>query len=169
MKILKIILLLILMNLFVRCEPKEEECYDCYPIFEIISPVLIECSYLDTIFSELNHYSLNDNLISIPSSSINVEYTNYTVINSKEELDKINSFNFDFDCIDFSEYTLIGGIILGSSLNNFAISLYYPAQWITGYGLSMKVYGNKIVQQKNFYWWRLFPKLDENLKIITFH
>ncbi len=152
MRTIKIIFGVILTYLFWGCEPEDEICYIDIPI----KPVLIECNYLDTIFSDFNYL-----LIDKMNKS---DYFYYIIINSKEELAAIHPFDFGIDCIDFSEYTLIGGTVLEEFYDSLSISLLMN---INGY-YYLNIYGNDYSiynQSKNLYKWNLYPKLKEGIEI----
>ncbi|MCL2039067.1 MAG: hypothetical protein FWG85_01395 [Bacteroidetes bacterium] len=125
--------------------------------FKNIEHIHIECDYLDSIFSIKNQL--------IP---VNYEIDkNIYIINSKEELNEINPFYFDVDCIDFSKYTLIGGYVtthnngleLFTSFNEGAINYFLDITYTMG---PSRVFNC-------LYFWRLYPKLktDKNITINT--
>ena len=116
---------------------------------------ILHSSYLDTIFSRRNQL-------------IPFDYTNKNIytINSEEELNQINPFDFQIN-IDFSKYTLISGSVVVTSGSSwiqeilleerdknylFSISVKYPI-WQTA-------------DMNHKYFWRLYPKLKANKNIV---
>ena len=162
MKILKIILLLVLVNLFVGCD--DENSNDFYS--KNISSVYIECDYLDTIFSDLLY---KDNI-----NGKKFYIKNY-IINSKEELDAINSFDFDVDCIDFSKYTLFGSILFNNNhIQSFGINLNLLVNSTEISVDSTYFFQITICEReddyepiKSVYKWVLYPKFAEGIKTMV--
>jgi len=149
MKTLKIISLFVLLYLFVvGCKDESDDGPFVHRI--VLEAVPIECDYLDTIFSDLN------NILIDKYNKNNKSY--YVIINSKEELDEINPFDFDVNCIDFSKYILIGGIIFDADYCIESIVLDMERRVY----LSIHLCWEPFTQPIDLYYWRLFPKIFEN-------
>ncbi len=146
MRMIKMILLFVLIYLLAGC--KEDKIFEHRFHF---SPISIECDYLDTIFSDENHLLIEEN---------NNKNKTYYIVNSKEELDAINPFDFGIDCIDFSECTLIWGIINTA----YSIEQEYMAI-IVGDGahhIFIKLGNEVFTQSKELCFWGVFEK-GENM------
>ena len=136
----------------------------------LVEPVSIECDYLDSIFSNKNQLFptyLNPNFeLQFEGQNGLMIPATICIINSKKELDAINSFDFDVNCIDFSQYTLIGGCIGTHSMfpitdisllekkNNyfFNVNLDYNTGLWTAPGI--------------LYFWKLYPKLKIDKQVL---
>ena len=113
----------------------------------------IQSKYLDTIFSWKNL------LIKLADKSSKI----YT-IKSKKELDEINSFGFDVN-IDFSKYTLIGGIF--ESGNNVIKARILLEEMENNYLFDILYCRGNNEMIECFYFWRLYPKLKIDKEIIV--
>ena len=124
-----------------------------------VSPIIIDEAntiYLDSIFSK------NNNLI--PQDSLRLYY----IINSKEDLKKINPYDFDIN-IDFSKYTIIGSRIVNTSISIPFLDkiLYYDdLQLKYKYKITFGIYeGVTFPSLAVYYFWDVYPKLKSNYKI----
>ena len=115
---------------------------------------------MDSIFS-----GKNNTLIEINCENP-FECVLHYVINSQAELNEINPFDFEVNCVDFTKYTLIGGY--------FTVSGLYPIMDITltdkesVYDLNIHLdYSNGGFDAiGRMYFWRVFPKLKKGREVI---
>jgi hypothetical protein len=123
-------------------------------------PISIECEYLDSIFSFKNQLIADDYVYTEDKCHI---------INSKEELNAINPFDFDIDCVDFSKYTLIGGRIIlpDPSFYLDSICLEETDKYYLHIGEPKKIVGIIVpcMEVPNFFW-RLYPKLKTDIEVV---
>ena len=157
-----LILFFVLIIFFVGCEAEKEN-YNHYS--KNICSVYIECDNLDAIFSKL----LEDN------KNAKKFYIKNYIINSKEELDAINSLGLDVDCIDFSKYTLFGSIIFNDNhiqMFNINLDLLVNGTEISidsTYYFKMTICEdeNHYEPVKSAYKWILYPKFADGIEIMA--
>ena len=132
--------------------PNPNEPEKIYPI--TVEPVSIECDYLDSIFSKPF-----TNLPQGAEGSVLV-----SIINSKKELDAINPFGFDVDCIDFSKYTLIGGY---ARTNNTPARIHHLSlrEEKNNYSFHIEVRYGFGRADDYVYFWKLYPKLKAHKNV----
>ena len=119
----------------------------------------ITTKYLDSIFSRANNLISTNFVI----DSLCLHY----VINSNEELKKINSYSFEVD-IDFSKYTIIGSRIINAVPVPFiSKTLHYNMSLLRYYyKISFDGRNNSTFAVVTYeYFWNVYPKLDSNYKI----
>jgi len=136
-------------------QPTDDENSNWIPI--LIQQISTECDYLDSIFVPKN--LLLRQMLDVNGAAVHI-------INSKEELDAINPFDFDVDCIDFSQYTLIGGYFLTphspSVINNI-----FLIERKNNYFLDAYMYDGGFTMPGTAHFWRLYPKLKANKNVIA--
>jgi len=139
-------------------EPTPPKIPDCITV-ESIAVDSVTAKQLNDVFETLS------GLYSLDILEINEIYA----INSLEDIDEYEEFGFSYfpDNIDFEQYTLIGGVLVISSISYEVLSdELCKNDSLKTYIRKFSIKQGDATAVRYHWYWNLYPKLDTNFQVI---